>query len=170
MHEKKICFLPQLLHCHCFTQFFSSLSPDMEHLFFLWLVKFVHLCLPKLCLTSYWQVSVLCLQHTGVYIRSGLFGGTTCENNMVDLLIMSGVFFSIHFEWLHCGCVVADACILLVPFVLFPPVEIQQALPSWLNHLALPDNLLGRPTKIVPYMYSFYISLLQWSWSTRTEA
>ena len=81
----------------------------------LWSVKFIHLYLPKLCLTSYWQVSVLCLQHTGVYIRSGLFGGTTGENNMVDLLIMSGVFFSIHFEWLDCGCVVADACILLVP-------------------------------------------------------
>jgi len=73
MHEKKICFLPQLLLCHCFTQFFGSLSPDMEHLLFLWSVKFIHLCLPKLCLTSYWQVSVLCLQHTGVYIRSGLF-------------------------------------------------------------------------------------------------
>ena len=39
----------------------------------LWSVKFIHLYLPKLCLTSYWQVSVLCLQHTGVYIRSGLF-------------------------------------------------------------------------------------------------
>ena len=57
---------------------------------------------------------------------------------MVDLLITSAVFFSILFEWLDCGCVVANACILLVPFVLFPPVEIRQALPSWLNHLALP--------------------------------
>jgi len=44
---------------------------------------------------------------------------------MVDLLITSAVFFSILFEWLDCGCVVANACILLVPFVLFPPVEIR---------------------------------------------
>jgi len=44
---------------------------------------------------------------------------------MVDLLITSAVFFSILFEWLDCGCVVANASILLVPFVLFPPVEIR---------------------------------------------
>ena len=38
--KKIFCFLPQLLHCHCFTQFFRSLYPDMEHLLFLRPLKY----------------------------------------------------------------------------------------------------------------------------------
>lgn len=49
---------------------------------------------------------------------------------MVDLLIMSGVFFCIVFLWSDCGCVVTNAFILLVPFVLFPPDKIRHTMVS----------------------------------------
>jgi len=92
----------------------SYLPPAMEHLLFygqsnilpiisrmlsLWSVKFIHLCLPNLCLPSYSPVSVLCLQQTGYistrpYFVLGSWIRTATDANMVDPLIMSGVFFS----------------------------------------------------------------------------
>jgi hypothetical protein len=49
----------------------------------------------------------------------------------------------------------------VVPFVLFPPVEIRQALSSWLNHLALPPLWLDwQPFRKINKYRALYVFLL----------
>ena len=173
----------------------SYLPPAMEHLLFygqsnilpiisrmlsLWSVKFIHLCLPNLCLPSYSPVSVLCLQQTGYistrpYFVLGSWIRTAADANMVDPLIMSGVFFSNLYSfsmvrffywimvrlWMCCY----KCMYLLVPFVLFPPDEIREPLPSWLNHLPHPivlglTNFNENQQRSCPICISFTLCLL----------
>ena len=81
---------------------------------------------------------------------------------------------SILFQWFYCFFywimvrlwMCCYKCMyLLVPFVLFPPDEIRQPLPSWLNHLAHPTvlgltNFNENQHRSCPICISFTLCLL----------